>query len=164
MTVRTADAVAATTPADHHDAKRRARLAAVQGLYQIAQTQCSVKDVLADFRDPTSSAARQDQDDGEARLPIDHDLFGLIITGVTQNLADVDAMIAGAASEKLSVERLELLLRAILRAGVYELHHQTAIPTKIIINDYVDVAHVFFNDREPGLVNAILDRLAKTLR
>ena len=73
-------------------------------------------------------------------------------------------MIAGAFDSKAAAERLEILLRAILRAGVYELYHQSAIPTGVIINDYVDIAHAFFADREPGLVNGVLDKLAKGLR
>ena len=73
-------------------------------------------------------------------------------------------MIAGAVDARLSPQRLEPLLKAILRAGTYELQHCSDVSTGVIVNDYVDVAHGFFDAKEPGLVNAVLDRLAKTLR
>ena len=65
---------------------------------------------------------------------------------------------------QISGDRMEVLLRAILRAGAYELHHHAKIPAAVLINDYVDVAHAFFDAKEPGLVNGVLDKLAKSLR
>ena len=91
-------------------------------------------------------------------------MFGDIVTGVTQNTTTLDEMIAGALDSKFRPQRIEILLRAILRAGAYELHQHGKIPAGVIINDYVDVAHAFFGAKEPGLVNAVLDKLAKNLR
>ena len=104
------------------------------------------------------------KDDRAAAARTDQELFGVVAAGVMDNLTSLDEMIAGAVDAKLSPERMEVLLRAIIRAGALELHHQGATPAGIIINDYVDVAHSFFNAKEPGLVNAVLDKLAKNLR
>ena len=142
-----------------HNAKRLARLAAIQGLYRIELTQHPAKDVIKDFREHPPET-----DAGETLAAMDQELFGEIVTGVTQNTATLDEMIAGALDSKVSSGRIEILLRAILRAGAYELHHHGKVPAGVIINDYVDVAHAFFSAKEPGLVNAVLDKLAKNLR
>jgi N utilization substance protein B len=144
-----------------HTAKRLARLAAVQALYQIALTGRDAADVIRDSRDHPRSLFL---DERISSSDVDQESFGDIVNGVTQNAAALDELIAGAIDAKLSAGRLEILLRAILRAGVYELHHHGAISTGVIINDYVDVTHSFFNGKEPGLVNAMLDKLAKKLR
>ena len=73
-------------------------------------------------------------------------------------------MIAGAVDARLSPQRMENLLKAILRAGTFELWHHTDVPEGVIVNDYLDVAHGFFDAKEPGLVNAVLDRIAKKIR
>lgn len=146
-----------------HAAKRLARLASVQGLYQIALTQRTPKDIIKDFRDHPAHLL-QEAVEGDTPLNVDQELFGQIVTGVTQNNVALDDMIAGAFDSKVSAERVEILLRAILRAGTYELHHHGSIPSGVVINDYVDVAHAFFGAKEPGLVNAVLDKLSKNLR
>ena len=144
---------------DNHK-RRLARLAAVQGLYQIALTQESADALIRRFRADPAVLLQEE----ETSLVVDADLFGKIIAGVNENQDALDTMIAGAVAERLSADRLEPLLRAILRAGVFELLHHPAISTGVIVNDYVEVAHGFFGAKEPGLVNAILDRLATTLR
>lgn len=144
-------------------AKRLARLAAVQGLYQIALTQRSGKDIIQDFQD-YPSALIQEAGEGTELPPIDYQVFKDIVLGVEQNTNAIDEMIAGSCDAKISVERIEILLRAILRAGAYELHYHGSIPSGIILNDYVDITRSFFGAKEPGLVNAVLDRLAKNLR
>ena len=146
-------------------AKRLARLAAVQALYQIELTQRSVKEILANFKDKPSELL---QDIGvelhEEPLPPDFVLMGQIVAGVANDQTAIDEMIAGALSAKLSVDRLEILLRSILRCGTFELFRHGEIATNIIVNDYIDITHAYFNSKEPGLVNGILDKLAKTLR
>ena len=69
-----------------------------------------------------------------------------------------------ALTKRWSFDRLEIILRAILRAGVYELTARMDTPARVVITEYVDVAHAFYNDREPGLVNGMLDRIAHTFR
>ncbi|MDX2028277.1 MAG: transcription antitermination factor NusB [Alphaproteobacteria bacterium] len=143
-----------------HSAKRLARLAAVQGLYQIALTHRLPNEVIKDFLAHPATFL-QDAGDNPA---VDAELFDEIVSGVTRNNEALDEMLAGALDAKVSANRIEILLRATLRAGAYELHHHGSVPAGVIINDYVDVAHAFFNAKEPGLVNAVLDKLAKNLR
>jgi N utilization substance protein B len=142
-------------PADHNS-KRLARLAAVQGLYQIALTQHPAEQIIRDFRDHPPEL-----EGGETLAGMDVELFSEIVTGVTQNAEALDETIKSAFDAKLSPDRVEILLRAILRAGAYELAHHAKISPGVIINDYVDIAHAYFDAKEPGLVNAVLDKLAK---
>ncbi len=153
------------TPAATHAAKRLARLAAVQALYQNHYEQQPLAQIVQDSAAHEFAGLRDDVDGGEA-IPgsPDAELFGDIVRGVAANLAALDEMIAGALDARLSPSRLELLLRSILRAGVYELLHHVKIPAGVIINDYVDVTRSFFNGKESGLVNGVLDKLAGKLR
>ncbi|MDE2029424.1 MAG: transcription antitermination factor NusB [Alphaproteobacteria bacterium] len=146
---------------EHNDnsARRMARLAAVQGLYQLALTDEQPEALIRRFRADPAVVLREE----ETVIAVDRDMFGTILSGVSENRAAIDEMIAGAVDAKLSPGRMEPLLKSILRAGVFELQHSAAA-TGVIVNDYVDVAHGFFGAKEPGLVNAVLDRLAKTLR
>ncbi|MFY9288763.1 MAG: transcription antitermination factor NusB [Alphaproteobacteria bacterium] len=146
-----------------NNAKRLARLAAVQGLYQVTLTQRAPQDIIKEFR-AQPEVLLQDVGEGDAVTNVDQDLFVDVLTGVTKDTTVLDEMIAGAFDAKVSADRVEILLRAILRAGAYELHHHGSIPAGVIINDYVDVAHAFFGAKEPGLVNAVLDKLGKNLR
>ena len=140
--------------------RRLARLAAVQGLYQITLTQEPADALIRRFRKDPAVLLQEEQ----AVITVDVDKFGQIVSGVCDHQTDLDAMIAGAVDARLSSQRLEPLLKAILRAGTFELLHCSDVSVGVIVNDYVDVAHGFFDSKEPGLVNAVLDRLAKTLR
>jgi len=140
--------------------RRLARLAAVQGLYQISLSSEPADTLIRRFRDNPSVLLQEER----AALAVDVDLFISIVSGVVKNQALIDSMIAGALDPKLSADRMELLLKAILRAGTHELLYSTTVPAGIIVNDYLDVAHGFFDAKEPALVNAILDRLAKNIR
>jgi N utilization substance protein B len=90
-------------------------------------------------------------------------VFAEVIRAVGARAEALDLAIDAALAEKLKVERLEILLRAILRAGGYELSSRPDIPAKVIINEYLDVAHAFFTGKEPALVNAVLDRMAAAI-
>jgi transcription antitermination protein NusB len=144
-------------------AKRLARLAAVQALYQSSYEQQLPAQIIRDSVDGEFPGL---SDDDSAALPEapDKALFGKIVEGVTIRQKDLDAMIAGALDERLASKQFERLLQTILRAGAFELHQHGDTPAGAIINDYVDVAHAFYNGREPGLVNGILDKLAANLR
>lgn len=150
------------SPAAAHTAKRLARLAAVQVLYQSNYEQQPLAQIIRDNIDRNFASLR-DEGDVAQDLP-DAELFGTIVNGVSQNMPLLDEMIAGSLDERFSAARLEILLRTILRAGAYELLHHGQIPIGVIINDYVDVARAFFNGKEPGLVNGMLDKLAGVLR
>jgi len=142
-------------------AKRSAaRLYAVQALYQIAQAEQQVNDVLKDFVRYRLGAELE----GERMIDPDRPLFGEIVRGVAAREADVDGLYGAALAKGYTPDRLELLLRLILRAGTWELLEKPGTDARIIITDYVDLAHAFFAGKEPGIVNAVLDRVARTLR
>lgn len=146
-----------------HTGKRLARLAAVQALYQSTYEQ---QDPLQIVRDSIDGDFFCLYGDDEAPLPEapDKELYCRIVEGVVTHLEELDGMIAGALDERMASKSFERLLQTILRSGAFELHHHGDIPVGAIINDYVDVAHAYYNGREPGLVNGILDKLAGKLR
>ena len=77
---------------------------------------------------------------------------------------ELDQLIATALTPDSPLERLEAVLRAILRAGAFELLVSIDVPAPVVISEYLDIGHAFFAGKEPGLVNGVLDRLARTLR
>lgn len=152
------------TSSAEHAAKKLARLAAVQALYQNTFEQEPLRQIIRDCIDSHFAGLRDDEN-GKALTPDpDRELFGAIVEGVANHKEELDGLITGAIDARHSVERLEILLRTILLAGAFELHHHADAPTGVIINDYVDVTRAFYNAKEPGLVNGILDKLAGKLR
>jgi len=146
--------------------RRAARLAAVQALYQIELAGGAADPVIEEFvrhRFPVPAPSEAGDDDRPEAAP-DPWTFATIVRGVTERRDDLDAMIASVLTESWKVERLEAILRAILRAGAYEIFAAPDVPAPLLITDYVDVAHAFFGGKEPGLVNGVLDRLAHGLR
>lgn len=137
-------------PSHAGDAKRTARLAAVQALYQMEYGQ--------ERRDGLHL------EDGEQAAKPHRGLMLDIILAVQDRQATIDEILAKSLDAEWNLDRLERVLRSILRAGVAELLTNTRTPAPILISDYVDVAHAFFGGKEPGLVNAVLDRAAKLLR
>ncbi|MDO8606129.1 MAG: transcription antitermination factor NusB [Phaeospirillum sp.] len=135
-----------------------ARLAAVQVLYQMEMTGVSDEQALSD-----SKARRTEEPRGRMAEP-DSSLLGQTVRGVTAETAKLDLLVGGALTGDWTVERLEAVLRAILRAGAWELGARVQTPTRVCISEWVDVAHAFYSGPEPGLVNAVLDRLAQILR
>lgn len=137
-----------------------ARLAAVQALYEMDLAGAAADPVLSDFlRD------RWRPDPGQPSLVApDSELLSQLVRGVSERIQDLDGIIGPALTGGYSVKRLETLLRAILRAGTYELLALGKIPAAVVINEYVDVAHAFFEENEAAMVNGVLDRLARTLR
>ena len=91
-------------------------------------------------------------------------LFQDIVLGVMERLADLDPMIASTLAEDWRLERMESVVRAILRAAVFELSHDTAVPTPVVINEYIEITKAFCSPSEVAFVNASLDALAKLLR
>jgi transcription antitermination protein NusB len=148
-------------------ARRRsvARLLAVQALYQIdlnriAPSSAEVDAVIGEF-----VKHRLGQEiEGEHYGEVDRSLFVDIVHGASARQGDLDRMLGAALSEEWPIHRLETILRAILRAGAYELLARTDIPPRVVISEYLDVAHAFFAGKEPAMVNGVLDRLARTLR
>ena len=107
-----------------------------------------------------ANSPREEPDFGEA----DCDLFAELARGTAAQRDAVDRTIAAALSPDWPLPRLEAVLRAILRVGTYELAHRRDVPPEIAINEYVDIAHAFYAGREPGMVNGVLDKIARDLR
>ena len=113
-----------------------ARLTAVQALYQIELT-------------------------GGQMIEPDPELFGDLVRGVVAGRADLDRLIADSLTVDWEIGRLDLILRLIMEAGAHEITRRPDIPARVAITEYVDVAHAFFDGAEPGLVNGVLDRIAR---
>lgn len=139
-----------------------ARLAAVQALYEMDMVGAPADAVLAEFM-----AKRWRLGAGEAgggMVEPDDGWLAELVNGVSAGAGELDQAIALALSPELTIERMETLLRVLLRAGAYELKAKPEVPAAAVINEYVEVANAFFNGKEAGLVNAVLDRLARRLR
>jgi len=137
-----------------------ARLAAVQALYQQDMEGTPLPRLLKEFHDHRLGATIEDEQYHEA----ERDFFDDIVTGVDARRAELDALIAGRLAEGWTLERLDRPMRAILRAGAYELIARPDVPVGSVISEYVDVAHAFFDKRESGFVNGLLDAIAKEVR
>jgi len=140
--------------------RRAARVAAVQALYQMELNGGVSEDVVAEF----VAYRLQGEDAGAANeADADIELFTDLVLGADARRADTDRLIGEALDKDRKFGRLEILMRAILRAGTYELIAREDIDTALTISEYVAVADAFFNEREPALVNAVLDRIARTV-
>ncbi|CAA7623709.1 N utilization substance protein B homolog [Candidatus Terasakiella magnetica] len=135
-----------------------ARLAAVQVLYQMDLTGVTAEEALKDSKDRRAEEPR-----GRIAEP-DSSLLGQVVRGVATETATLDQLVGSALTGDWTVERLEAVLRAILRAGAWEMGARPQTPARVCISEWVDVAHAFYSGPEPGLVNAVLDRLAQILR
>lgn len=138
-----------------------ARLAAVQALYEMDLAGSEADPVLQEFLEKRWT--NSDGDDAPLAEP-DVKLLTTIVQGVSARRDELDRILEKALTKAWPPERLETLLRAILRAGVYELSTLNDVPARVVITEYVDVAHAFFDGNERGLVNGVLDRLARSLR
>jgi N utilization substance protein B len=142
-----------------------ARLAAVQALYQMELSQTAPTGAAIDAIVREFIKHRIGQEiDGDQYAEVDQTLFADIVKGASLRRNDLDGMISSALSDEWPLERLEAILRAILRAGAYELLERTDVPARVTISEYLDVAHAFFGGKEPSLVNGVLDKLARVLR
>jgi N utilization substance protein B len=140
--------------------RRAARLAAVQALYQWEQGGGAADAIIKEFAEHRIGKNVDGID-----LPLaDIRLFSNLVRGAIANADELDSMIAGVLTEDWSVERLESILRAILRGGAYELAHRSDIPPKVAISEYLAVADAFLGAKETALANGVLDRLAHLLR
>ena len=137
-----------------------ARLGGVQALYQIELAGADVATTIDEFVRYRLGA----EVDGDALAEVDSDLFADLVGGASERRVEIDTLIGSALDERWRVERLERVVRAMLRAGVYELLARPDVPARVVINEYVDVAHAFFDGGEPGFINGVLDRLARELR
>ena len=137
------------------DARHAARLASVQALYQMEMSGAGSLEVAEEF-----AAYRF------AELPVtpDAEFFNAIVEGVPRHQVEIDRSIAASLSQSWKLERVDSILRAILRCGVFELVARRDVPAKVVIDEYVAVAGAFFGGDEPGFVNGALDTIARRKR
>ncbi|WP_336294787.1 transcription antitermination factor NusB [Bartonella sp. CB169] len=137
-----------------------ARLAAVQALYQMDIIGSGVMETAVEYE--TYRLGKNI--DGDQYLDADFQWFLAIITGVTKDQKQLDPMLHQQLSAEWSLSRLDSILRAILRAGLWELINRKDVPVAVVMNEYIDIAKAFFEGDEPKLVNAVLDGTAKKVR
>ena len=137
-----------------------ARLAAVQALYQMDVSGKSLVDATAEFE--AFWIGREVE--GITFKPAENAFFRAILSGVVEEQRAIDGQVDKALAKGWPLRRVEAVLRAILRAGGYELLYRRDVPARVAITEYVDVAHAFYEADEPGLVNAVLDAIARETR
>ena len=143
--------------AEHRSA---ARLAAVQALYQMDVTGKGVNEAQAEFE--AHWIGREVE--GDQYKPAEVAFFRDVLNGVLADQGPLDRAIDKTLAEGWPLARIESVMRAVLRAGAYELKKRKDIPARVVITEYVDVAGAFFARDEAGVVNAVLDRLARAFR
>ena len=141
-------------------ARTVARLAAVQALYQMELAGEGVDTVISEF-----SNHRFDADiEGEPLAEADEDYFAQIVRGVVGEQAAIDTSVKARLASNWRLERLDSTLRALLRAGAWELKSRPDVPREIVIDEYVELAKAFFDEAEAKFVNAALDGVARDVR
>lgn len=141
-------------------ARTVARLAAVQALYQMELAGTGVEAVVREFTEH-----RFDRDiEGETLAEADEAFFSELVHGVVSDQTAIDAAVTHRLATGWRLERLDATLRAILRAGGWELMKRPDVPVEVAIDEYVEIAKSFFEGAEPGFVNGALDGLARDAR
>ena len=141
-------------------ARSAARLAAVQALYQMDMTAIDMRDVIAEFE-----AHRLGQEvEGSQYCEAEAAFFRAIVEGVVHEQRRLDPLIDRHLAQGWRLNRVDSILRAILRAGAFEMLKRPDVPARVVITEYVDLAHAFFEGEEPKVVNGILDRLGREER
>jgi N utilization substance protein B len=151
------------TPApSDRKANRRgaARLAAVQALYQMDIAGTGVNDIVAEFESHWIGR----EVEGNEYLPAEAAFFRDVVEGVVRDQRKLDPLIDASLEASWPLKRIEAILRAVLRAGAYELDRRADVPARVVVSEYVDVANAFVDREETGMVNAVLDHLARKLR
>lgn len=151
---------AAKAPGRKANRRGAARLAAVQALYQMDISGAGMNDVFAEFE----SHWIGNEVEGEKYLPAEAAFFRDVVSGVVRDQARLDPLIDDALAKGWPLKRIDAILRAVLRAGSYELEHRRDVPGKVVVSEYVDVAHAFVEKDETGMVNAVLDQIGRQFR
>jgi N utilization substance protein B len=141
-------------------ARRASRLAAVQAIYQMELTGEDAETVANEFTDHRFGREAEISPAG----PPDEEFFGAIVRGVPHAQVEIDRSIAKCLSANWRLERIDSILRAILRAASFELIERKDVPAKVVIDEYVDIAYAFFQGDEPSFINAALDKMAHRKR
>ena len=154
------------TPKEPRNGERKAnrrgaaRLAAVQALYQMDIGGAGINDIFAEFESHWLGS----EVEGDTYLPAEAAFFRDVVSGVVKDQNKLDPLLDEALNRGWPLKRIDAILRAVLRAGAYELDHRKDVPARVVIKEYVDVAHAFVEKDEAGLVNAVLDQMARKFR
>jgi len=140
-------------------------MAAVQALYQMDLAGTDVADVIDEFvrlrfDEPVDASAEGGSDLADA----DPTFFSELLRGVVRRQRDIDPLVDHQLAEGWRLKRIDSTLRAILRAGVFELLERPDVPARVVITEYINVAHDFFDDDGPKVVNGVLDAIARQSR
>lgn len=141
------------------NARRAARVAAVQAIYQMELTGVDAETVVREFREH-----RFGRDELGALGEPDFMFFDALVKGVPHHQNEVDKTIADSLSANWRLSRVDSILRAILRSGTFEMIGRRDVPAKVVISEYLEIAHAFFEGDEPAFINAALDRIAHRKR
>jgi len=141
-------------------ARAAARLAAVQALYQLDMEATPIARLLTEFHNHRLGATIEDVEYAEA----DIEFFDDLVTGANARAGEIDMLITGKLASGWTLDRLDKPMRALLRAGAYELLARADVPTASVISEYLDVADAFYDKREKGFANGLLDAIAKDVR
>ena len=140
--------------------RQAARLAAVQALYQWQEGQHGPAEIIDQFL----SVRRTEAGEGGMRRDADQPLFKDVVEGTVAHKEELEQTVTGALAQDWAWERVDRLVRAILMAGAYELIHRKDVPTRVAINEYVEIANAFYDQGEQQFVNSVLDRVARQSR
>jgi N utilization substance protein B len=143
-----------------HQARSVARLAAVQALYQMETGGAGVETVVREFVDHRFAGDIE----GETLADADEAFFGELVRGVVAAQSRVDQAIAKRLAKGWRLDRIDATLRAILRAGAFELLNRPDVPTEVAIDEYIEIAKSFFDGTETAFVNGALDGIARDAR
>ncbi len=141
------------------------RVAAVQALFQSEQAQDNPEHVIDQFIRHRLGELPGTGGFEDGRAPdAEVKLFSRIVRAAVARQDATDQMLAEALPPEWPLARIDPVLRAVMRAGAAELAMTDGPPARVVINEYLDVAHGFFTGEEPRMANGVLDRLARQLR
>jgi transcription antitermination protein NusB len=151
---------AGSDPSKKANRRGAARLAAVQALYQMDIAGAGLNDIFAEFESHWLGS----EVEGEKYLPAEAAFFRDVVSGVVRDQTKLDPLVDDALAKGWPLKRIDAIIRAVMRAGAYELEHRKDVPARVVVTEYVDVANAFVDREETGMVNAVLDQLARRFR
>ena len=135
-------------------------MAAVQAIFQWQEGEHAPAEIIDQFL----KVRRGEAGEGGMRRDADQPLFRDVVAGAVAHKEELEQTLTGALAQDWTWERVDRLVRAILLAGAYELIHRKDVPSKVAINEYVEIAHAFYDQGEQNFVNSVLDRVARQSR
>src|SRR6478609_4375083 len=142
---------AGSDPSRKANRRGAARLAAVQALYQMDIAGAGLNDIFAEFESHWLGG----EVEGEKYLPAEAAFFRDVVSGVVRDQKELDPLVDEALARGWPLKRVDAIIRAVLRAGTYELQNRKDVPARVVVTEYVDVANAFVDREETGMVNAV---------